>query len=194
MNTRKTLPEFEAIFLAAADHIAAVGAQHFSVNEIAESLNVTPDMLQPLFNDLYSFSASFGRFIDGAVLREKGDEFADSDEPARDRLFDVIMARFDALLPYKAAVQELGVALRRDPKLSALVVSSLLPNSMSVLLSVSNTAVEGRKKRLQVAGLTLLWLRVSTVWGKDDSEDMSKTMSALDKELIRADRIAKRLF
>jgi len=192
MNKRKTLPDFKATYAAAAKHVANVGAEHFSVRDIADDLNVSEDLLRPLFDDLYSFTASFGRFIDGVVVQDMAGE--DEDEPARDRLFNVLMARFDALQPYKACVQELGQHLRRDPKLSALVVSSLLPQSMSLVLSLSHTAVDGPKKRLQVIGLTLLWLRVSTVWGNDDSEDMAKTMAALDKALNRADSLAKRLF
>ena len=45
--------------------------------------------------------AGFARQTDLAVLRGTGADMAD--EPAKDRLFDVLMRRLDALAPHKAA-------------------------------------------------------------------------------------------
>lgn len=195
MTTRKTLPDFETIFEAATKHLVDVGPDKFSVCEIAETLNVSSELLTPVFNDLYSFATSFGRFIDGAVVQDvptrSEDEAALDNEPARDRVFEVLMSRFDALEPYKEAVRVLAGV--KDPKFGA-IITVQLPHSMALMLSLSGVAVTGFKKPLQVAGLIGIWLRTVRVWLKDDSEDMAKTMASLDKSLKDADSLARRLF
>lgn len=195
MTLRKTLPDFETIFEAAATHLVEVGPDKFSVCEIAESLNVSSELLTPVFNDLYSFATSFGRFIDGAVVQDvptrSDDDAALDNEPAKDRVFEVLMSRFDALEPYKEAVRVLASV--KDPKFGA-IITVQLPHSMGLMLSLSGVAVTGFKKPLQVAGLIGIWLRTVRVWLKDDSEDMAKTMASLDKSLKDADSLARRLF
>lgn len=193
MSIRKTLPDFTDIFESAAAHLVDVGARKFSVCAIAETLNVSTQMLSPIFDDLYSFAASFGRYIDGLVVAENPVGETSSDEPAKDRLFEVLMSRFDALEPFKDAAGVLSKAALRDPKLGG-VIAARLPQSMALMLSVSGTAVRGYKKPVQVAGLTALWLRTARIWLKDDSADMGKTMAVLDKALKDVDSIARRLF
>lgn len=193
MAIRKSLPEFSAVYEAGAQHLTDVGASKFSVCEIAEALNVTTDMLTPVFDDLYSFAASFGRFIDAAVVKDISASDSESEEPARDRMFEVLMSRFDALEPFKDAAKELGKAARRDPKLAG-VIAMRLPQSMALMLSMAKVRAKGLRAPLQVAGLVGLWLQVARTWLKDDSEDLSKTMAALDKALGDADSLARKIF
>jgi len=42
--------------------------------------------------------------------------------------------------------------------------------------------------RLRVKGLSALYLSTLRVWFRDDSDDLSKTMAALDRGLSRIDR------
>lgn len=197
MNTRKTLPDFDTIFETAAKRLVDVGAENFSVCEVAETLNVSTQMLSPIFDDLYSFAASFGRYIDGAVVRElqagSQPDGSLADEPARDRLFEVLMNRFDALDAYKDCARVLGKAASKDPKLGA-VIAARLPQSMALMLSLAGLSITGYKKHLQILGLTGVWLRTARKWLKDDSADLSKTMAGLDAALKDAEGIAKRLF
>jgi len=50
------------------------------------------------------------------------------------------------------------------------------------------TAVEatGLRGRLRTHGMHILWLATIRAWAKDESEDLSATMSALDSALTRA--------
>ena len=59
------------------------------------------------FRDLYPSKGAvlggFARMIDRKVLEGGTDDLAD--ETARERVFDVLMRRIDALAPYKAALR-----------------------------------------------------------------------------------------
>ena len=55
----------------------------------------------------------FTRQIDEAVLSVGPD--GDESETPRDRLFDVMMRRFDALTPYRSGLESISRDLRSDP-------------------------------------------------------------------------------
>jgi len=130
--------------------------------------------------------ARFTRMIDEAVLAEP----ADAGEPARDRLFDVLMRRFDALAPYKAGMRAIDRDLRRDP-LAALCLLPLLHRSMASMLEAARLAADGTRGAVRVHGLSAIWVRVLDTWLGDDTEDQARTMKALDRELKRADDVAR---
>src|ERR1700679_733331 len=55
----------------------------------------------------------FSKRIDRIVLQRQTDDMADED--AKERLFDVLMQRFDAMKPYREGLREITQWLRRDP-------------------------------------------------------------------------------
>jgi AcrR family transcriptional regulator len=131
----------------------------------------------------FNLLAAFGKATDIAALKA-----ADADggsQAPRDRLFDIFMARFDALDDHKSAIKMLGSASRRDPGLAAFFVCRL-PRSMEQLASAAGVTTSGLLGTARVKALAALYLGVVRVWLTDDSEDMAKTMAALDKALARA--------
>jgi ubiquinone biosynthesis protein COQ9 len=137
------------------------------------------------FANRFDILAAFGKRSDIAALKE-ADEEGGSQAP-RDRLFDIIMARFDAMAPYKTGVQALSKATRRDPGLAAFFLVSV-SKSMGLLASCAGVETSGVFGVVRVKALCGLYLNVVSTWLGDDSEDLSKTMAALDKALARADR------
>jgi hypothetical protein len=119
------------------------------------------------------------------VLKGTGPDLAG--EPARDRLFDVLMRRFDAMQPHKEALATIMQDLARDP-LAGLCTLPRLGLSMAVMLEAAGLSAEGLRGRLRVKGLSALYLSTLRVWFRDDSDDLSKTMAALDRGLLRIDR------
>ena len=84
---------------------------------------------------------AFSRRIDRQVLNGTLDDL--KDEPARERVFDVMMRRLDALAPYKRALRRIVFALRRDPfALSALNQPAL--NSQRFMLAAAVSRRRGR--------------------------------------------------
>ncbi len=133
----------------------------------------------------FDLLTAFGTRADLAALKE-----ADADggsQAPRDRLFDLLMARFDALTPHKPAIHQLATASRRDPGLAAFFVCRL-PRSMELMLSAAGVGTSGLLGAARVKALAGLYLAVVRTWLGDDSDDMAKTMAALDKALARAHR------
>lgn len=135
-------------------------------------------------------SAILGRFligIDAAVLGDDPD-FGE-DESVRDRLFDLLMRRFDALQPHRDAL----ASVRRDLRDDLPAILSLAPQGLRALgwyLEAAGESADGLAGAIRIKGLAAVWLNCLNVWFRDDSEDLSKTMAELDKSLARAERAA----
>ena len=128
----------------------------------------------------------FARRIDLAVTGDADAPPPDGtvEETPRDRLFDVLMRRFDALTPHRDAIAVLARALPRDPA----TVLATLPQarrSFGLMLQAAGIATKGPCDRLRIASLLGLWLAVQHVWLRDDSVDAARTMAALDRHLGR---------
>ncbi len=100
---------------------------------------------------------------------------------ARDRLFDVLMMRFDAMGEEKEALRRIAADLRRDPIASAPLARPLL-QSMGWMLEAAGIDSSGIAGALRVRGLAFVWGAAFRVW-LEDGEDQSKTMAELDRRL-----------
>ena len=161
-----------------------------SLREIAEAADVSPAEMYTLYPSKTAILKAYFASVDEAVLGTKFG-FEEEDSP-RDRLFDVLMRRFDALSGDRDGVLSILAALRCDP-VAALCLSNGVCGSMRWMLEAAQIPVSGPKGRLTVKGLAALWLATLRVWEKDESEDMARTMAALDKNLRRAERLRSML-
>jgi AcrR family transcriptional regulator len=130
--------------------------------------------------------AGFSRRIDRAVLATPLGELANSS--ARDRLFDVLMRRLDAMAPYRSALRGISAWVRRDPS-ALLAMNQLTVNSMRFMLEAAEIESDGPAGAVKVQGLAFAWARVFAIWLEDAPPDFSKTMAALDRELTQGDRL-----
>jgi AcrR family transcriptional regulator len=111
------------------------------------------------------------------------------DDPPRDRLFDVLMRRFDAL----QARRQGTIAILRDLPSDPLTVLCILPRfarSIGWMLEAAGISSSGLAGTARLQGVALVYLDALRVWIKDDSPDMARTMAALDKGLRRAEQVA----
>ncbi|MBM3548648.1 MAG: TetR family transcriptional regulator [Alphaproteobacteria bacterium] len=127
--------------------------------------------------------------IDAAVL---AGPTPDSSEPARDRLFEVLMRRLDALKPGKAALASVVDSVSRDPAQAFCGWPALL-RSMSWMLEAAGIDASGLKGALRARGLALVWLASLRTFLTDESEDMAATMATLDRALKRAEPFGRAL-
>ncbi|WP_209377584.1 TetR family transcriptional regulator [Pararoseomonas baculiformis] len=111
---------------------------------------------------------------------------------ARDRVFDLLMRRFDALAPHREGVLRLQRDLMRDP-ISALLLSPMLMASMAWTLEGAGVSTAGFQGTLRVQGLVGVWLSAARAWEGDESIDLGATMAALDRALDRAEKVARTL-
>lgn len=127
--------------------------------------------------------AAFFRATDRRVLAEGGPDSDDlAGEGPKERLFEVLMRRLDALEPHKEAVRGLVRSARRDPAL-ALAVLRLSERSQRWMLAAAGIGCTGLAGSVRAKGLALLFARIVGVWLDDEEEGLSRTMAALDREL-----------
>jgi AcrR family transcriptional regulator len=138
-----------------------------------------------IFRSKQAILAALYRRVDEIVLAEP--PAAEADERPRDRLFDLLMRRFDALQPYKPALDVLRRELPRDPPTALCAVASLL-RSMRWMLEAADIPTGGVRGAVAVRLAAAAYLSAMRVWQRDDSPDLARTMASLDARLRRIER------
>lgn len=169
--------------------IAEKGMAPVSLREVAGAAGLGVAELYALFPDKAALAAAFMARIDAEVLAGTQPSL-DPDETARDRLFDTMMRRYDALRPHRAALRALRQAGRRDPLLSLSLVPALR-RSMAAMLEAASISSDGLPGAVRQNGLLAIHSAVSRVFDEDDSQDLSATMAALDRRLKTAEKWAE---
>ncbi len=144
-------------------------------------------------HDLFPSKHAIVRYISNSVDRQVVDD-EDSDrleQPVKDRLFDLLMNRFDVLQPYKEGLLIIVHDSSRDP-LSGIAYLCNLRRSMALMLEAAGLSATGFRGMMRIKVLSVLYLNVFRTWLRDESEDLTKTMSCLDKGLERIDHWARR--
>jgi AcrR family transcriptional regulator len=180
----------ERVIDAAMSLAAERGWRDLSLAEIAQAAELSLSEVHGEFTSKQAILGRLLRRVDSAVLAEEDRDPAQGS--ARDRLFDVIMRRFDALQPYKAGLGNVIYDQCRDP-LAALCALPRLCGSMALMLESARLSAAGPIGCLRVKGLTAIYLATLRDWLRDDSEDMAKTMASLDRRLARADDLLSRM-
>ncbi len=153
-----------------------------SLAEIAEAAALPMSQVYPVFASKRAILAGYTRRIDAAVLA--GQEPDERMGSARDRLFDVLMRRFDALTPHKAALANIVYDLGRDPA-GGLCGLIRLSRSMACMLEAADLSAGGPRGALRVKALSAVYLATLRTWLRDESPDLGRTMAALDRHLRR---------
>jgi hypothetical protein len=156
------------------------------MEDIAAEGGMTLVQLHDTYGSKGAILDAFADQIDAAVLA--GDSADLAGDPVRDRLFDVVMRRFDALGPHKDAVRAILRDTGADP-CAALGGACRLQRSMRWMLEAARVDTSGLGGLLLVKGLMAIYADVMRTWLRDDSEDLAKTMALLDKRLRQADRL-----
>ena len=169
--------------------IAEKGYANVSLREVAEAAGLGVAELYRLHPDKAALIAAYMAKIDAEVLAGTPQQ-SDPEETARDRLFDVMMRRYDALRPHRAALVALRRAGLRDPLL-ALALGPAVRRSMAAMLEAASLSSDGLNGALRQNGLLAIHYAVSRVFDGDDTGDLSKTMAALDGRLKTAERWAQ---
>lgn len=184
------MAEQGAIVAAALKLIAERGWRDVTLRAIASEAAVPFAELYAMFPTKAAIVGAFLADIDRQVL-EGVEDSPDPDETVRDRLFDTLMRRYDALRPHRDSVAALAEGLARDP-LAALALRPALLRSMAVVLEACGLSAEGFVGALRQKSLAALHASVLRTWLRDDSADLGKTMVALDSRLKSLEGWAQR--
>ena len=175
--------EFDAALVASAFSLAAErGWSRLSVAQAARDADLRLDRTRRRFPGRWTVLLRFGSLADQAAL-----SLATSEGSARDRLFDILMRRIDFLQRHRPGVLALLRHLPCDPPL-ALALAAGTKCSLGWLLEGAGIAAGGPRGKLRRQGLLAVWLWTLRAWQRDDSEDLSATMAALDQALGRAEQ------
>ena len=176
------------------DALMALAAERpfedIAITDIARRAEVSLADFRDAFPSKGAVLAGFNRRIDRAVLDGASDSL--DGEPAKERLFDVLMRRLDAMAPYKDAIAGVMKWARREP-IEAAALNRETLNSLRFMLEAADLHAEGAAGAVKLQGLALAWGRVLDTWIDDREEEQSATMAALDKELTRGANLVARV-
>jgi len=159
--------------------------EEIGLAEVAGRAGLKLSQLRAEFGSVLSIYAGHIKDIDNKVL--SGGDSDMSEEPPRERLFDVLMRRIEILAPYKEAVRSVMHSARRHPSL-ALALNAMAVRSQSWMLEAAGIRAAGPRGALRAQGGALMFARVLSVWVDDESEGHDRTMAALDRGLATAER------
>lgn len=174
-----------ALRSALLTEMATLGWRHLTFTDIVAAAGV------PLAEAYRIYQSKMGVLLgvvgatDRALLEGLDQEPLDGSP--RDRLFDLIMRRFDQHSDHKVAFSALLRDLRHHP-LEALCLTARVERSMALLLDLAGIPSSGLRGLLRAKALAALYFHVFGRWLKDESADSAATMALLDKRLEQVER------
>ena len=157
-----------------------------SLADIAQAANLSLADLRREFSCKTDIIRAFQSEVDAEILA-RARPAGDAQSP-RDRLFDIVMTRFELMQPYKPALRRISAYLCCRPGEAATLLCSSLA-SQYWMLAGAGAKLDGPGGALRVTGLVAVYGKVFQVWLDDASPSLDKTMAALDKRLAKGERM-----
>jgi len=170
---------------AALDLAEQRGWRDVTLLDIAQAAGISLSDLRREFTSKHDIIHAFQQEVDAEVLA-KARPTVETQSP-RDRLFDIIMTRFELMTPYKGGLRRISAYLCCRPGEAATVLCSSLA-SQYWMLAGAGAKLDGPGGALRVTGLAGIYAKVFQVWLDDPSPSLDKTMAALDKRLTKGER------
>lgn len=139
------------------------------------------------------YGASLGEAVDcveeafDRAIADNMDQL-DPSQSVRDRLFELIMRRFEAMEPHRAAVMAMEQGADRDPALLA-VAHQRHVRAARWVLALAGLEADGMTGQARAQGLGVIIGQARAAWRSDSAGDFAKTMASLDKNLRRAEEM-----
>jgi AcrR family transcriptional regulator len=164
---------------AALDLAAQRPWREISLADIAARTEVS-------FAELYARIPSKEALLDRLSRRfDAAAAAAELEGETHDRLFEVIMARLEAMEPNRFVL----LAIARDERPER--IAARLPRTARMLLNTAGVDTGGMAGAARVAAMTAVWARVLQVW-RDDEGALNRTMAEIDRRLKQMrDRLAR---
>jgi AcrR family transcriptional regulator len=175
------------LLVVAFDTLAEVGWRRLSFAEVARRADAPLAEVHRRWSGRGALLRDLNRGIDEAMLDFDPVELAGL--PARDRVFELLMRRLEALVPYRAGLARLARDARREPCL-LLATACRLERSLIWLQDAAGLGRHGLRARLARRALAAAYLQTVRVWLRDQASDLGATMAELDKQLRRVEAIA----
>jgi AcrR family transcriptional regulator len=161
-----------------------------SFAEIAEQAGVPIAEAHRIYPSKTAVLLGLTRAIDERILTSLAADALEGS--AKDRLFDIVMRRFDVLKADRNAYRRLMRQLPATPGAFAALLCQLR-RSLSLTLEAAGISASGLKGALRLKGLLAIYVAGLRAFANDESEDLAKTMAEIDKRLGQAERLSEML-
>lgn len=191
-SAKPTAPEpsgtvIDRIIDAALAEAAALGWRNVSMPAVATRADLPLGAVLELAPTRAHLVALLYDRLDHRMLA--GVKTLDEADSVRDRLFDVVMKRFDAMTTDREGMRALITGLRFDPPAMAVGLRRA-DRTAAAILAAAGVSPDGLLGCARIQGMKVVLLCALRGWMEDDSTDLAKTMAALDRALERAERVA----
>jgi AcrR family transcriptional regulator len=184
---REIKPE-QKIASAALRLAATRGWTSLTLSQIAKAAKMPLAKAQKLFSDKDQILPAIVAYVDDETAAAIGKPLTRS--TPRDRLFEVMMARFDVLQENRKGILAIAKAVRQNPQLARLLLPAYM-QTIKKLLLLAHIPTTKAQQPLVIAGLLTVQAATLCRWQSDNTADLAKTMAALDRSLGLAEKIAE---
>ena len=169
--------------------IEKIGWSGFSLEKLSTLEKISLDELKDLIVSKNNVLSEYSKMIDQDVEAIIDiEDFKDSS--VKDNLFELLMCRFDSMNKYKKALQKI-IESGKDPILVKNIMCNVM-NSLDFYLEFSGaydgTFFDNFKKKT----FLLIYAYCFKIWLKDNSNDLSHTMSELDRLLTISEKFSRK--
>lgn len=164
------------LIAAALDLAASKGWRDLGMGEIAQAAGVSLGDAFAAFRTKAALLAGLSHQMSETVLSG-----GDAEGSPREKLFELMMRRFDALKEHRAALKAILSGSVGDPAAICGVPATL--NAMAWMLEGAGFSAQGWRGRARCMALTGTYAATFRTFLDDDSDDLAKTMAALDRRL-----------
>jgi AcrR family transcriptional regulator len=175
------------LLAAAFALIGDEGWRGFSFATLARRTGVSRVEIYRQFRSRGALLSELNRRADETMLALDEAELAGL--PPRDRVFELLMRRLEALVPYRAGLARLAREARADPCV-VLAAACRLQRSLAWAQDAAGLRHHGLRASLARRALGLAYMRAVQVWFADEGADLGKTMAELDQQLRRVQNVA----
>ena len=164
------------------------GWKSFSLQKLSYAEKIPINEIKIFFKSEITILDEFSKMIDIKV--EKGFDYAELTKTSvKDNLFELIMLRLEFMQPYKNALKNIKNSFKSDPLVAKSVAKNVM-NSLDFYLELTNAFNDSFLDIFKKKSIFLIYSYIFMIWLEDDSDELSKTMSELDKLLTFSEKIA----
>ncbi len=164
------------------------GWKSFSLQKLSYAEKIPINEIKIFFKSEITILDGFSKMIDIKV--EKSFDYEElTNTSVKDNLFELIMLRLEYMQPYRNALKSIKSSFKSDPLVAKSVAKNVM-NSLDFYLELTNAYNDSFLDIFKKKSIFLIYSYIFMIWLEDDSDELSKTMSELDKLLTFSEKIA----
>ena len=164
------------------------GWKSFSLQKLSYAEKIPINEIKIFFKSEITILDEFSKMIDIKV--EKSFDYEELTKTSvKDNLFELIMLRLEFMQPYRNALKNIKNSFKSDPLVAKSVAKNVM-NSLDFYLELTNAFHDSFLDIFKKKSIFLIYSYIFMIWLEDDSDELSKTMSELDKLLTFSEKIA----